>query len=102
MAASALIEVELDPREFSAYAAAQGWSDGLPCFPPTEALVDEYVADTTRGRDEVVAMLPPIEGECTVEKIAVNAAMAGAPPETMPLLCAAVEALGDSTSTSPP
>ena len=41
-------------------------------------------------------MLPPIEGECTVEKIAVNAVMAGAPPETMPLLCAAVEALGDS------
>jgi hypothetical protein len=96
VAPSALLEVDLDARAFSAHAAAQGWSDGLPCFPPTEELVGEYLTRVARARDDVVAILPPFEGECTVEKIAVNAAMAGAPPEAMPLLCAAVEALADA------
>ncbi len=40
-------------------------------------------------------MLPPLDGECTVEKIAVNAVMAGAPVDSVPLLIAAVEAITD-------
>ena len=40
-------------------------------------------------------MLPPLDGECTVEKIAVNAVMAGAPVDSVPLLVAAVEAITD-------
>lgn len=92
---SARIEVDLDARAFSAFAREQGFGDGLPCIAPTETLVAEYLDATTRSSQEVVALLPPTSGPCTIEKIAINAAMAGAPPDAMPLLCASIEAMAD-------
>jgi hypothetical protein len=53
------------------------------------------LAATTRHRDEVVAVLEPRKGEATVETIAVNAVMAGCRPEYLPVIIAAVEAMGD-------
>src|SRR5205085_7061790 len=47
---------------------------------------------TTRAADEVVAVVPPDLVECTVEKVAVNAVMAGCKPEYLPVVLAAVEA----------
>jgi len=66
-----------------------------PLVPPTEGLAREYLAASGRYPDELIAKLPPLDGEATVEKIAVNAAMAGAPTESMPLLIAAVEAVAE-------
>jgi hypothetical protein len=43
----------------------------------------------------VVADIPPRNGRATVEKIAINAVMAGAPPESMPMLIATVQAMAD-------
>ena len=54
-----------------------------------------YVEASGRDGSEVIAILPPAFGPCTVEKIAVNAALTGAPAEAMPLLCAVVRAFGD-------
>jgi hypothetical protein len=88
-------EVEGDARSFTAFAEDRGWGDGLPLVPPTERLVREYLVASGRFPDEVVGVLPPIGGECTVEKIAVNAAMAGAPIDSLPLLIAAVSALAE-------
>jgi hypothetical protein len=88
-----LVEAALDVREFTAFAEARGWGDGLPCIPPTPALVAEYLASSTRRPDDVVALLLPLGAACSVEHVAVNAAMAGAPPAALPLLCAAVEAM---------
>ena len=73
----------------------RGWTDGLPIIPPTEELVEEMLQFTDRKRDETVAKLAPRWGKATPEKIAVNAVMAGCLPEYMPVLVAAVEALGD-------
>ena len=87
------VEVDLDPRSFSAWALEQGWSDGLPCIPPTPEIVEEYLAATTRSADEVLGTLPPSEADCTVRHVAVNAVLAGAPPSSLPLLLAAVEAV---------
>ncbi|MDH4145930.1 MAG: thioredoxin family protein [Acidimicrobiia bacterium] len=70
----------------------RGWSDGLPLVPPTEARVLRMLEGTTRAPDEVVAVVPPILVETTVEKIAVNAVMAGCRPEYLPVVLAAVEA----------
>ena len=70
----------------------RGWSDGLPLVPPTEARVARMLAGTTRAPDEVVAIVPPDLVECTVEKVAVNAVMAGCLPEYLPVVLAAVEA----------
>lgn len=70
----------------------RGWSDGLPVVPPTEARVLRMLEGTTRAPDEVVAVVPPDLVECTVEKVAVNAVLAGCRPEYLPVVLAAVEA----------
>ncbi|MGH7299380.1 MAG: hypothetical protein ACREJE_03090, partial [Candidatus Rokuibacteriota bacterium] len=71
----------------------QGWTDGLPIVPPTEDDVREFLRCTDRESREVVAVLPPRQGEATVERIAINAVMAGCRPEYMPVIITAVEAL---------
>jgi hypothetical protein len=48
---------------------------------------------TDRDRDEVIGVLPPRQGEATVEKIAINAVMAGCLPEYLPVVIAAAEAV---------
>ena len=70
----------------------RGWTDGLPVVPPTEERVLRMLAGTTRDPAEVVAVVPPDLVECTVEKVAVNAVMAGCLPEHLPVVLAAVEA----------
>ncbi len=70
----------------------RGWTDGLPVVPPTPARVLRMLTGTTRSPDEVVAVVPPDLVECTVEKVAVNAVLAGCKPEYLPVVLAAVEA----------
>lgn len=89
------VSVSTDPATFSRQAAERGWSDGLPCVPPTEALVRRYVEASGRQPTDVIAMLPPGWAPCTIEKLAINAAMTAADPGSMPLLCAAIEAVSE-------
>ncbi|MEM7142667.1 MAG: thioredoxin [Actinomycetota bacterium] len=70
----------------------RGWSDGLPVVPPTEARVLRMLEGTSRAPDDIVTIVPPDMVECTVEKIAVNAVMAGCKPDYLPVVIAAVEA----------
>ena len=72
---------------------ARGWSDGLPLVPPTEARVHAMLAGTKRAPDDVVATVPPDLVPCTVEKVAINAVMAGCKPEYLPVVIAGVEAV---------
>jgi hypothetical protein len=71
----------------------RGWTDGLPIVPPTEKAVAGMLEGTDLPPDHVVARVIPRLGKATVEKIAVNAVMAGALPTHMPVLLAAVRAL---------
>jgi hypothetical protein len=82
---------------FTRWATDAGWGDGLPLIPPTEDRVRAYVDASGRRPEHVLAEVPPRGGVATVEKVAVNAVMAGAPAEAMPLLCAAVQAMADPT-----
>jgi hypothetical protein len=85
--------VELAALEDEVEAAfAKGWTDGLPIVPPTEARVLAMLEGTTRAPQDVVAVVPPDLVECTVEKVAINAVMAGCKPEYLPVVLAAVEA----------
>ena len=70
-----------------------GWSDGLPLVPPTEARVLAMLEGTQRKPDDIVAVVPPDLIECSVEKVAINAVMAGCRPEYLPVVLAAVEAV---------
>jgi hypothetical protein len=73
----------------------RGVTDGLPVVPPSRTRVDAMLAATTRPRDELVAQVPPNFGRATVEKLAVNAVMAGCRPEYFPVVLAVVEAACD-------
>ena len=73
----------------------RGWTDGLPIVPPTEARVREILRLVDRDPREIVGVLPPRQGEATIEKLAVNAVMAGCRSEYFPVVLAAVEALAD-------
>ncbi|MEA2625185.1 MAG: hypothetical protein QOD06_1230, partial [Candidatus Binatota bacterium] len=70
----------------------RGWTDGLPVVPPTEERVLRMLEGTTRDPSDVVAIVPPDLVEATVEKVAINAVMAGCKPEYLPVVLAAVEA----------
>jgi hypothetical protein len=78
-----------DPME-SCY--ERGWSDGLPVVPPTELRVVRMLAGTSRDPAEVLGHVPPDLQPCTIEKVAINAVMAGCKPEYLPVVIAAVEA----------
>lgn len=71
----------------------RGWTDGLPIVPPTRELVKEMLRGTDLPPDKVVGTVDLMKGQATVEKIAVNAVMAGCRPEYMPVLIAAVQAI---------
>jgi hypothetical protein len=73
--------------------AERGWTDGLPVVPPTQRRVLAMLEGTSRAPDEIVAVVPPDLVECSVEKVAINAVMAGCKPEHLPVVLAAVEAV---------
>jgi hypothetical protein len=82
-------------EEVNEFFYRNGWGDGLPILPPTEEAVADMLTGTDLPPDHVVTKLIPRMGKATVEKIAVNAVMAGALPTYMPVLIAAVDALSD-------
>ncbi|MBM3342177.1 MAG: hypothetical protein FJY56_08710 [Betaproteobacteria bacterium] len=71
------------------------WSDGLPIVPPTPERVARMLQHTQRRGDEVIAVLAPGFGEATVERIAINAVMAGCEPAYLPVLIAATSAVAE-------
>jgi len=72
------------------------WSDGLPIVPPTRERVELMLKRTRRARHDVVARVAPGYGAATVERIAINAVMAGCEPGYLPILTAATEAIADA------
>ncbi|MEX0783390.1 MAG: TlpA family protein disulfide reductase [Dehalococcoidia bacterium] len=79
-----------DPFEFM---FDQGLTDGLPVIPPTPERVMRMLGGTRRDAQEVIGIVPPNLAPVTVEKIAINAVMAGCKPDYMPVVIAAVEAI---------
>ena len=69
--------------------------DGFPLLPATRSAIEELLKGTSLLPDHVVCDMPPGFGIATVEKIAVNAACAGARPEHMPVIIGAVKALSE-------
>jgi hypothetical protein len=74
---------------------ARGVTDGLPVVPPTGERVRAAVAASGRAGDELVGLVAPRHGRATVERIAVNAVMAGCRPDYLPVVIAAVAAICD-------
>src|SRR5262245_26727030 len=89
---AALFEAPEDLAAINQLYRERRWSDGLPIVPPTVERVTQMLAQTRRRPDEVVAHVAPGFGAATVERIAVNAVMAGCEPAYLPVVIAAVEA----------
>ena len=89
----------VDLQEVQRFFYNRGWTDGLPILPPTRERVDEMMTGTDLPSEHVVGKMIPRLGKASVEKIAINAVMAGALPTAMPILIAGVEALLDPAST---
>ena len=83
------VPFDIDPFEFF---FDQGLTDGLPVVPPTEERVLRMLDGTSRPPNDLVAHVPPNLAPATVEKVAINAVMAGCRPEYLPVIIAAVEA----------
>ena len=73
----------------------RGWTDGLPVVPPTPERILRMLGGTRRDPTEVIGRIPPAMAPCTVEKVAINAVLAGCRPEYMPVVLTALEAALD-------
>jgi hypothetical protein len=92
------IEIADDFEAVQALYLERGWSDGLPIVPPTPKRVEAMLASLDSSLftpQQVIAEIPPNWGGATVERLAINAVMAGCRPEYLPIIVAAVEAMGD-------
>lgn len=69
------------------------WCDGLPVVPPTPGRVAAMLAGAGADGAESLGLMPPLWRDCTLEKIAVNAVMAGCEPACFPVIVAAVQAM---------
>jgi hypothetical protein len=70
----------------------RGLTDGLPVVPPTPERVVAMLEHTSRDPQELVGTVPPYGGAATVEKVAINAVMAGCAGPELPIVLAAVQA----------
>jgi len=90
------VEMDATPAGLDAvnhFLAERDWSDGLPVIPPTPAAVEQMLQGTKRHPQDVLMVMEPGFGLATVEKIAINAVMAGCRPEHLPVLLAAIDCL---------
>jgi hypothetical protein len=82
-------------EEMERFFLNHGWSDGLPLVPPTEEALERMLEGVSLPREHIIAPFPPSGVNATVQKIAVNAVMAGCLPQHMPVILAAVETIID-------
>jgi len=83
-------------EEVNRFFYQRGWTDGLPIMPPTEEAVADMLTGTDLPPDHLLGKLESRLGKATIEKIAVNAVMAGALPTYMPVLIAGTKLLLES------
>jgi hypothetical protein len=83
------------PDALQEFFFAQGWTDGLPVVAPTHDAVRAMLAAVDREALEVLGPVPPRMRMATLEKVAVNAVMAGCRADCFPVVLAALEAALD-------
>jgi hypothetical protein len=95
MLTSSVTDLPDDVEVVSAWLYERGHTDGLPVVPPTRERVTRMLTGTTRDPASSLGPVPPTNGAATVEKLAVNAVMAGCRPEYLPVLLTAFELMLD-------
>src|SRR5471032_1122757 len=90
--ASAAFEVD-DAFEANELFQRNGWTDGLPIVPPTEAGVLRFLAAAELQPNDTIGVEPVRRRRITAEKVAIAALMAGCLPDYMPVVVAIIKAL---------
>lgn len=72
-----------------------GCTDGLPVIVPTEERVERMILAGGLAGEQSLGTIGPLDGEATVEAVAVCAVMAGCLPDHFPVVLAATRALCD-------
>jgi hypothetical protein len=85
--------IELDVDELLTEFVKRDWCDGLPIVAPTEARVSAMLAGLDGARS--LGAMAPLWRQASLEKLAVNAVMAGCEPAHFPVIVAAVQAMLD-------
>ena len=83
------------PADFGAmqdYFWEQGWTDGLPVVPPTESAVRDMLSAVDADPQHSLGVMQPSNSRATLEKLAINAVLAGCQPGHFPVVVAAVRA----------
>lgn len=86
------LEVAADFAAIQDYYEERGWTDGLPVVPATEELVQAMLRPYGQSPDTSLGVVQPRNAQVTLEKVAINAVMAGCKPEHFPVVIAAVKA----------
>lgn len=87
------IEIPDAFEDIQEYYEEQGWTDGLPVIPATDELVTKMLGPFGENPSHSLGIIQPRNANATLEKIAINAVMAGCRPEYFPVLVAAVRAI---------
>ena len=90
---AALVEVDDSPEAILDLLASRGMGDGLPVVPPTRERVEAMLEHAEGDADEVLFTLQPRAGIVTRRVVAINAVLAGCPPEVFPVVLTALRAL---------
>ena len=72
---------------------SNGWTDGLPIVPPTEAAIEACLEWAGTPPDELIGIEPVRAQAITAEKLAINAVMAGCLPMHFPVVVTAWQAM---------
>jgi hypothetical protein len=81
-----------DPQAVQEFFFSRGWSDGLPVVPPTHEAVRAMLAAAGASPREFHP-IPPRMRMASMQKLAVNAVLAGCRPEYFPVVLAALDAM---------
>jgi hypothetical protein len=90
---AATLLIDDSPEAVLAEFCKREWCDGLPIVPPTADRVAAMLDG--RDRDRSLGPMPPLWRTATLEKLAINAVMAGCEPSYFPIVVAAVDAMLD-------
>ena len=88
-------ELSLEEQDVYAEFVRRQWCDGLPIVPPTVERVRAMLAGAAADPGESLGLMPPLWRECTLEKAAINAVMAGCEPAYFPVIVAGLQAILD-------
>ena len=90
---STVVDLPDDSEAVGDYLYERGFSDGLPVIVPTRERVERMLGGTLRDPSSTLGLMPPSHTPATIEKVAINAVLAGCKPEQLPVLIAAVAAV---------